>query len=71
MARPERPLDPSTGPIPAFAYSLRMLRRQAGNPTYRMLARKALFSPSVLSSAADGRREAMRYMWVPLSGRLE
>lgn len=56
MGRPERPLDPSSGPIPAFAHDLRMLRRRAGNPPYRTLARKALFSPSVLSSAADGRR---------------
>lgn len=56
MGRPERPLDPSSGPIPAFAHDLRMLRQRAGNPSYRKLARTALFSPSVLSSAADGRR---------------
>jgi hypothetical protein len=56
MGRPERPLDASSGPIPALAHDLRMLRHRAGNPSYRELARKALFSPSVLSSAADGRR---------------
>lgn len=56
MGRPERPLDASGGPIPAFAHDLRLLRRRAGNPSYRELARRALFSPSVLSSAADGRR---------------
>lgn len=56
MGRPERPLDASSGPIPAFAHDLRALRRRAGNPSYRELARRALFSPSVLSSAADGRR---------------
>jgi hypothetical protein len=56
MGRPERPLDASSGPIPAFAHDLRVLRHRAGNPSYRKLARKALFSPSVLSSAAGGRR---------------
>src|SRR5438067_1200197 len=56
MGRPERPVDASSGPIPAFAHDLRVLRRRAGNPSYRELASKALFSPSVLSSAAAGRR---------------
>lgn len=56
MGRPERPLDASGGLIPAFTHDLRVLRHQAGNPGYRELAGKALFSPSVLSSAADGRR---------------
>ncbi|HET9168147.1 MAG TPA: NB-ARC domain-containing protein [Actinocrinis sp.] len=56
MGRPERPLDGSGGPIAAFAYDLRALRKQAGNPSYRELARTALFAPSVLSSAASGYR---------------
>jgi DNA polymerase III delta prime subunit len=56
MGRPERPLDASNGPIAAFAHDLRSLRSRAGNPSYRELARKALFAPSVLSSAASGRR---------------
>ncbi|HWO62974.1 MAG TPA: NB-ARC domain-containing protein [Umezawaea sp.] len=56
MGRPERPLDASSGPITAFAHDLRVLRHRAGNPSYRELASKALFSPSVLSSAAGGRR---------------
>jgi DNA polymerase III delta prime subunit len=56
MGRPERPLDATGGPIAAFARDLRALRSRAGNRTYRELARRALFSPSVLSSAASGYR---------------
>jgi hypothetical protein len=56
MGRPERPLDGSGGPVAAFAYDLRALRKKAGNPSYRELARTALFAPSVLSSAASGYR---------------
>ncbi len=56
MGRPEIPVDPSGGVAAAFASDLRRLRRQAGSPTYRDLARSALFSSSVLSSAASGRR---------------
>jgi hypothetical protein len=43
-------------PIGEFAHDLRALRRRAGNPSYRKLARMALFAPSVLSSAASGHR---------------
>ncbi|GGS42947.1 MULTISPECIES: NB-ARC domain-containing protein [Actinokineospora] len=56
MGRPERPLDGTSGPIVAFAQDLRALRHQAGNPSYRELARTALFAPSVLSSAASGHK---------------
>ncbi|MGI5237794.1 NB-ARC domain-containing protein [Dactylosporangium sp. CA-139066] len=56
MGRPERPLDGSSGPITEFARDLRALRRRAGNPSYRELARTALFAPSVLSTAASGHR---------------
>src|SRR5579871_387980 len=56
MGRPERPLDDAGGPIAEFAQDLRTLRRLAGNPSYRELARTALFAPSVLSSAAAGYR---------------
>ncbi|WP_410612612.1 helix-turn-helix domain-containing protein [Amycolatopsis sp. lyj-109] len=56
MGRPERPLDLTAGPIAAFAHELRVLRKQAGNTSYRELARAAHFAPSVLSSAASGRR---------------
>jgi DNA polymerase III delta prime subunit len=55
MGRPERPLD-GIGPIAEFAHELRELRNQAGNPSYRELARIALYAPSVLSSAASGHR---------------
>jgi AAA ATPase domain len=52
--RPERPLDPDDGLLSCFAHELRQLRAAAGYPSYRDLARKALFSASVLSAAADG-----------------
>ena len=54
VGRPERPLDPRDGPLAGFALALRQLRAAAGYPTYRTLARAALYSPSVLSSAASG-----------------
>jgi len=52
--RPERPVDPDDGPLTRFALALRQLRAAAGYPSYRVLAKAALFSPSVLSSAANG-----------------
>ncbi|HEX3955259.1 MAG TPA: hypothetical protein VHZ03_01360 [Trebonia sp.] len=54
VGRPELPLDPGDGPLPEFALALRQLRAAAGYPSYRLLARAALFSASVLSSAASG-----------------
>lgn len=56
MGRPERRLDATNGPIAAFAHDLRALRNRVGKPSYRELARTALFAPSVLSSAASGYR---------------
>ncbi|MFC7616409.1 helix-turn-helix domain-containing protein [Actinokineospora soli] len=56
MGRPEKPVDSEGGVVAAFASELRALRAQAGNPTYRDMARTALYSSSVLSSAASGRR---------------
>jgi hypothetical protein len=56
MGRPERPLGPTDDPVVAFANDLRELRKRAGNPSYRELARTAMFAPSVLSSAASGYR---------------
>ncbi|GGK32690.1 hypothetical protein GCM10010124_26830 [Pilimelia terevasa] len=56
MARPERVLDPTAGPVQEFAAALRLLRRSAGNPGYRTLADRAGYSPSTLSDAAGGRR---------------
>lgn len=55
MGRPERPLDPESGPLQRFAYDLRRLRLDAGSPSYRELARKTQYSTSVLSRAASGR----------------
>ncbi|WP_328710334.1 helix-turn-helix domain-containing protein [Microbispora hainanensis] len=55
MGRPERDLDPGEGPVQAFAVALRRLREEAGSPTYRALAERAHYSPTVLSRAAGGR----------------
>jgi hypothetical protein len=54
VGRPERPVDPSDGPLPRFAAALRQLRARAGYPTYRSMAVRAHFAPSVLSTAAAG-----------------
>jgi hypothetical protein len=56
MGRPEKALNGTNDPIAAFAHDLRELRKRAGSPSYRELARTALFAPSVLSSAASGHR---------------
>lgn len=55
MGRAERELDPLSGPVQRFAYDLRLLRIQAGSPSYRELSRHARYAPSVLSRAASGR----------------
>ncbi|MDH6135612.1 hypothetical protein P3T37_005028 [Kitasatospora sp. MAA4] len=57
MARRPRPIDPTDGPLPAFAYDLRTVREEAGNPTYRALAGLAGFSATTLSDAAGGVRQ--------------
>jgi hypothetical protein len=56
MGRPEKPVNVSGGPVARFANELRRLREDAGSPTYRDMARYALYSASVLSSAASGHR---------------
>ncbi|MBP2478045.1 WD40 repeat protein/energy-coupling factor transporter ATP-binding protein EcfA2 [Crossiella equi] len=56
MPRPERPLDPAGGPIQEFAAQLRTLRRRAGSPSYRELARRAHFAMATLAHAARGDR---------------
>jgi hypothetical protein len=56
MGRPEKPVDVSGGLVARFASELRRLRKEAGSPTYRDMARDALYSASVLSSAASGHR---------------
>ncbi len=54
MGRKEGTLDPTAGPVEAFASELRQLRHQAGTPTYRAMARKAHRAASALSAAAKG-----------------
>ncbi|MDX2937245.1 DNA-binding protein [Streptomyces ipomoeae] len=54
MGRRERPVDPNEGPVQSFAYALRKLRREAGGPTYREMARRAHYSVTALSQAAAG-----------------
>ncbi len=53
MGRPERPIA-GDGPVGRFAEDLRELRRQAGNPSYRKMARVAHYSLATLSQAASG-----------------
>ncbi|WHT16871.1 NACHT domain-containing protein [Crossiella sp. CA-258035] len=54
MGRPEHPVNPTDGPLPAFAHDLRALREKAGGRSYRTLSRKAGYSASALSAAARG-----------------
>lgn len=54
MGRTERPVDPTRGPLEHLAHDLRLLRRAAGNPPYRALARQAHYSFTVLAQAASG-----------------
>jgi DNA-binding XRE family transcriptional regulator len=54
VPRPEGRLDPSAGPVQAFAYDLRELRARAGL-TYRQLAEKAGYGRTALSDAAGGK----------------
>ena len=56
MARQERAVDPGAGPLQAFAHELRKIRMEAGNPTYRALAKLAGYSATTLSEAASGVR---------------
>src|SRR5450631_546024 len=56
MGRPERPLDPASGPLPLFASQLRTLREEAGRPTYRTMAAVTNYSAAALSRAAAGER---------------
>ncbi|MFF4652888.1 XRE family transcriptional regulator [Streptomyces sp. NPDC001380] len=49
-------MDASGGAVAEFASRLRRLRIEAGSPTYRDMAATAMYSASVLSSAANGHR---------------
>lgn len=54
MGRKQRTLDPAAGPVAQFALQLRVLREQAGTPTFATMSRRAHRSVSVLSEAAGG-----------------
>ncbi|GGK74051.1 nSTAND1 domain-containing NTPase [Streptomyces flaveus] len=56
MGRPERTVDPAAGPVQRLAHELRELRKSAGGPSYRTMARTAGFSATTLSQAAAGQR---------------
>ncbi|MGW0515725.1 nSTAND1 domain-containing NTPase [Crossiella sp. NPDC003009] len=56
MPRREKALDGEPGALLEFAADLRKLREKAGSLPYREMSRSALYSPTVLSQAAAGRR---------------
>ncbi|MEU5400273.1 hypothetical protein ABZ348_13395 [Streptomyces sp. NPDC005963] len=56
MGRREKPLEPDAGPVQRFASELRELRRAAGGPTYRAMAKSCPYSAPTLSIAAAGER---------------
>ncbi|MDW8805803.1 hypothetical protein P1P68_13675 [Streptomyces scabiei] len=56
MGRPERPVDPTAGPVQWLAQELRELRKTAGGPSYRAMADAAGFTATTLSKAAAGER---------------
>jgi hypothetical protein len=56
MPRRENPIDPASGALAQFALQLRALRRAAGQPPYRDMAKTAHYSATALSKAANGRR---------------
>jgi hypothetical protein len=55
MGRRETPIDPSEGPVHAFAHDLRVLRAKAGGLPYRSLAKQAGYGHSTLAEAASGK----------------
>ncbi|MFE2296085.1 hypothetical protein [Streptomyces sp. NPDC059452] len=56
VGRSEKPVDPASGPVQRFAYELRLLRQEAGSPTYRAMARQVSYAAPTLSAAAAGDR---------------
>lgn len=54
LGRREKDLEPADGPVEAFAYELRMLRRKAGGITYREMAKRSEYSSTTLAHAASG-----------------
>jgi DNA-binding NarL/FixJ family response regulator len=55
MPRRENPIDPAGDALAQFALQLRALRRTAGQPPYREMAKTAHYSAPALSKAANGR----------------
>lgn len=55
---PENAIDPGSGPAARFGFALRELRKNAGSPPYRKMARApgVHYSASNLSTAANGRQ---------------
>jgi WD40 repeat protein len=56
VPRREQPLESGDKVLLTFARDLRLLREQAGGPTYRQLAVRAHYSAAALSEAASGRK---------------
>jgi hypothetical protein len=56
VGRSETPVDPTQGPLEHLAHDLQVLRRKAGEPPYRTMARHVGASHAALSEAAKGRR---------------
>ncbi|WP_199930802.1 nSTAND1 domain-containing NTPase [Streptomyces sp. CB02923] len=54
MGRREKPIDSMAGPVQRFALELRKLRKKAGSPTYREMAKGAGYSNAALARAASG-----------------
>ncbi|MEU5934421.1 helix-turn-helix transcriptional regulator [Micromonospora sp. NPDC047187] len=54
MPRPLRPIDPSAGPVQAFAAELRLVREKAGSPKFLQMARASGRSRTALSEAVGG-----------------
>lgn len=54
MGRSLRPLDPTAGPVQAFAAELRALWADAGSPTFTVMARRSGASRTALSEATGG-----------------
>ncbi|WP_105975130.1 helix-turn-helix domain-containing protein [Streptomyces geranii] len=56
MGRRESSIDPTRGVLERFAHDLRLLRRQAGSPSYQQLAAHTHFASSTLAACASGKR---------------
>ncbi|MFJ3798980.1 hypothetical protein ACIPSJ_22160 [Streptomyces sp. NPDC090088] len=71
MGRREKPVDPGAGPVQRLAHDLRVLREEAGRPTYREMARRADYSASALSQAAAGEQLPSRALVLAYAAALD